>query len=130
MEKIKLRPHHLLCQEFFVGHGYSEEFVRNLDSIIQELRTNNPIVEIIDTNDDVCKCCPNLINGKCKDIDKVKVYDQNVSKLADFNYTTYNYNDLRQAILDKIVKSSIDIKNICNDCCWINICEEIRKKMK
>lgn len=130
MEKIKLRPHHLLCQEFFVGHGYSEEFVNNLDFIIKELRTNNPCVEIIDTNDDVCKCCPNLINGKCKDIDKVKVYDQNVSKLADFNYTTYNYNEVRQAILDKIVKSSIEIKNICKDCCWINICEEIRKKMK
>ena len=68
--------------------------------------------------------------AKKYNIDKVKVYDQNVSKLADFNYTTYNYNDLRQAILDKIVKSSIEIKNICKDCCWINICEEIRKKMK
>ena len=130
MEKIKLRPHHLLCQEFFVGHGYSDEFVRNLDSIIQELRTNNPIVEIIDTNDDVCKCCPNLMNGKCKDLEKVKVYDQNIRDFANIKPGVYHYNELRQAILDKIVKSSIDIKNICKDCCWINICEEIRKKMK
>lgn len=126
MDNIKLRPHHLLCQEFFVGHGYSDEFVENMGNIIRTMRENNSLIEIVCDNDDVCKCCPNLIGGKCKDIDKVNVYDANVKKFADFNEGVYRYNDLKDAVVKGIVNAQIELKDVCKDCCWIDICEQIR----
>lgn len=128
MKTIKLRPHHLLCMQFFVGHGYNQEFVNNLADIINKINKENCLIKIVNDNDDVCKYCPNIVSGICKDIDKVKVYDENVLKLTSLDYKTYNYDEIRKAILDNIVTANIKLNSVCKSCCWINICEKLKKE--
>ena len=61
-----LRPHHLLCLQTFTGHGYSEEFVRRMTLVKNEL-TRDPLtpVELVEGVDDLCAHCPNNMDGQC-----------------------------------------------------------------
>lgn len=34
---VRLRPHHLLCMQTFVGNGYSEAFVENMKQVLARL---------------------------------------------------------------------------------------------
>jgi hypothetical protein len=58
--KSKLRGHHLICLNFFRGEGYSEDFIKNIYSVIAK-----ETVEIVIGADDVCSRCPHLRNNKC-----------------------------------------------------------------
>ncbi len=58
--KAKLRGHHLICLNFFRGEGYSEDFIKNIYSIIEKEE-----IEIVKGPDDVCSRCPYLRNDKC-----------------------------------------------------------------
>ena len=103
-EKIKIRYHHLMCIPRYIGKGYSDEFCENLKKIKDNLKNNNYI--LVDSCDDVCTCCPNNIDGKCKDENKVSKYDKLVKE--------------RLAQGEKL-----NPKEICKDCCWLYICENI-----
>ena len=59
----KLRGHHLICLQFYRGEGYSEDFVKNLESVLEKARERG--VLIVEGADDVCRSCPYLIDGKC-----------------------------------------------------------------
>lgn len=61
---IKLRGHHLICLNFFSGEGYDEDFVKNLEQIVNELRSG-AIFQIIYGGDDICYRCPNLRSNNC-----------------------------------------------------------------
>ena len=37
MSTVKLRPHHILCTQNFVGHGYNEEFADHMKRMIDDL---------------------------------------------------------------------------------------------
>jgi hypothetical protein len=56
----KLRGHHLICLNFFRGQGYSEDYIRNVHSIIGKEN-----IEIVKCADDVCALCQYLINDRC-----------------------------------------------------------------
>ncbi len=58
--KAKLRGHHLICLNFFRGEGYSEDFIKNIYSVISKEK-----VEIVKGADDVCAKCPYLKDDKC-----------------------------------------------------------------
>jgi len=47
--KAKLRGHHLICLNFFRGEGYSEDFIKNIYSVMKKEK-----VEIVKGADDVC----------------------------------------------------------------------------
>ncbi len=96
---MRIRPHHLLCMPRFEGKGYSEEFCKNMADIITKIK-NGEEYEIVYGADSVCKSCPNLVNGKCKDEEKVNRYDKNVQ-----------------------IGKENDISKICFDCQWYNICK-------
>jgi len=59
--KAKLRGHHLICLNFFRGEGYSEDFIRNIFSVI-----GKETIEIVEGPDDVCAWCPHLKDDSCK----------------------------------------------------------------
>ena len=63
---LHLRPHHLLCLQTFTGHGYSEEFVRHMTLVKNEL-ARDPLtpVELVEGVDDLCAHCPNNMDGQC-----------------------------------------------------------------
>ena len=88
--ELWLRPHHLLCLQSFVGHGYSEEFVQQMSAVKQQL-TNAPDtpVKIVRGADMLCRHCPNCKMGTCTS-DKPDIFDQlvlNRLTLAPLNRT-------------------------------------------
>lgn len=96
---LKIRPHHLNCMPRFIGKGYSENFCKNMAQIKAQIENGEPY-ELVYEADDICAHCPNLVNGVCKDNDKVLRYD-------------------RLSINEK------DISKICFDCKWYEICKKI-----
>jgi hypothetical protein len=60
--KAKLRGHHLICLNFFRGEGYSEDFIKNIYSVIGKEK-----VEVVAGPDEVCKKCPYLMEERCAD---------------------------------------------------------------
>ena len=46
MCRYSIRPHHLLCLQFFEGKGYSNGFVENMTKIHNEMLSKNPYVEL------------------------------------------------------------------------------------
>ncbi len=58
--KAKLRGHHLICLNFFRGEGYSEDFIKNIYSVIGKEN-----IVIVEGPDEVCARCPYLKDGRC-----------------------------------------------------------------
>ncbi len=103
---IKIRYHHLMCIPRYRGEGYSAEFCDNLQKIKAGFRAND--YELVDCCDDVCCFCPNNINGKCADEEKVALYDMRVKEKLERN----------EALLPE---------EICSDCCWFDLCKKYSK---
>lgn len=62
---MKLRPHHLMCIQSYVGKGYDEDFVKVMDKITYELRNNKEyLINIVFSTDDICVACPNMLDRK------------------------------------------------------------------
>lgn len=50
---VELRPHHLLCILTYAGKGYSADFTRNYDRIVERLNAGEAI-EIVSGPDAIC----------------------------------------------------------------------------
>lgn len=122
---IKLRGHHLLCIQGFQGYGYSDKFQENMKNIHKKIMSNEETIQIVTTSDDICKFCPNLNNGQCKDyienqkilkIDQI-VLDKILNKEGKKEYTPSE--------LFEIVNTSFrekDIEDVCIGCMWYSKC--------
>lgn len=102
--KARIRYHHLMCIPRFTGKGYSDAFCKNMYEVIEKFSKGD--YELVSCCDDICRECPNNINGKCSDEEKVSQYDKMVMKCIDEG---------------KIPLPS----EICNDCRWYEICKKI-----
>lgn len=120
---IKLRPHHLLCTQAYIGKGYNNEFIKNMDAILEKIKTNN--IELIFLEDDICEKCPNKINNKCISKDKVLDIDKKVIQYFNLEEKEYNYKSLTKEIKDKINEDILE--DICGKCEWYNhgICKKL-----
>ena len=117
---IKLRPHHLLCIEFFEGKGYDLKHIENMHHVINCLNEEDNFM-LIESLDDICSCCPNRIDDKCKTQDKVLRYDKSMKDMLKLEYEReYSYKEI-----SSIVKENIDylLNNTCKDCQWAYICQ-------
>lgn len=104
-DKIKIRYHHLMCIPRYKGDGYSKEFCDNLAKVKASINADN--YTLVDCCDDICLFCPNNKNGVCADEKKVSRYDALVKeKLAE--------------------GKEILTEEICSDCCWFDICREMK----
>ncbi len=116
---MKLRAHHILCIQGYVGNGYDENFTHNMDTIVKHLKSNPKAkITIIDSIDCICYKCPNNINNThCQMQDKVKTLDSNVINSLNIEKNkTYTYNELLEILINNL---SIDkFNHICNTCQW------------
>lgn len=115
---LTLRPHHLLCTEFFEGRGYSDKFTENMYRVISELE-KNPEIMLTVGQDIICSECPRkCISGKAL------VYDKKVLEycMSDEN-TVFRYDDLKQKVKSEILEKNL-LKEICGDCQWYSICSK------
>ncbi|MGN1123281.1 MAG: DUF1284 domain-containing protein [Eubacterium sp.] len=102
--KAKIRYHHLMCIPRFTGRGYSDAFCKNMYEVIKSFDNGN--YELVDCCDDICKECPNRINGKCADENKVLQYDKRVKACIESGTAPLP-------------------SEICSDCRWYDICKNI-----
>ncbi|MBE3579888.1 MAG: DUF1284 domain-containing protein [Caldanaerobacter subterraneus] len=63
---MEIRGHHFLCMLGFRGLGYDEEFVKNMNEIIERLYNEQyMLIKVVDNVDNICSTCPNNVNGEC-----------------------------------------------------------------
>ena len=115
---MRLRPHHLLCTQTFVGMGYNEDFVKNMTGIVKHLRENDDAkVEIVFSTDDVCEKCPHKVaEGLCRSEAKVRQLDGMVVKHFGIEKKSYVYKEVVSEIRSKITAEVLD--DICGKCSW------------
>ena len=119
---FKLRPHHGICIGFFQGKGYSKEFTEHMTDTIKYLEENNPQICVASSTDEICRACPNNINGQCNGDEKVSAIDKRCLDAVNIKDSTIiNYKDYKALIKEKILDKAIGI-NICKDCQWSHIC--------
>lgn len=114
-----------MCIEGFRGKGYSKEFVENMQNIIDFLK-QNPYITPVNFPDDICKKCPNLIDGVCKN---EKGGEEDVKRMDDMFYEktsialnqNYSYFKIKDIIYEVFKKKS-DLIGICDCCSWNRIC--------
>lgn len=117
----QIRPHHGMCLAFFQGKGYSEEFVKNMTEIKERL-SKNPLVELTENTDQICKSCPNNQNGICKTAEKVADYDRGVLEACGLQTgTQVRWEEFEKLVDDRILQAGRR-EEICGDCQWTEIC--------
>ncbi|QSZ28238.1 DUF1284 domain-containing protein [Aceticella autotrophica] len=132
---MEIRGHHLLCMLGFIGLGYNEKFILNMDKIIKKLNNkHNMWIKLVDNVDNICAACPNNINEECK-IDSfpgsVKERDRAVLKVLGIEVgEVVRYRDIVNKISERMTEEKM--MNICKDCEWFGLgyCLEGLKKLK
>lgn len=122
MSEFFIRPHHMLCLQFFEGKGYSEGFVKNMMGVKQKLEQKNPLIKIVEGADDICAGCPNNIGGKCKDEDSIKLHDERVyEQVMKQIGNCASWDDITDAVRTNIIEPG-KVKQVCVQCRWSSIC--------
>ena len=118
---IKLRPHHSLCMQFFIGNGYSPMFTENMYATLALPRDTE--IEITYVLDHLCQACPNHPCGVCTSESHVSDIDEKVSRENHFH-------SRQHMTMDEFFKASKEniiipgkLHEICGNCDFINICE-------
>lgn len=116
---LVLRAHHLLCIQGYVGNGYNQEFVENMNRVIHLLK-DNPYIKIIAKTDIICSACPhNTINCLCEHEHKVSYLDNEVLKLLDININSvFHYESILKILNEKLDHENF--KRICFNCEWFS----------
>lgn len=135
--ELRLRPHHLLCLQSFVGHGYSEEFVRQMTSVKKKLTISpDTPIKIESGADMLCLHCPNCREGHCIS-DKPDIFDQFVlNKLASAATQTDSSSasgHISLPITPRIIfgiptaltLSHSLIAECCHGCEWKSLCDKV-----
>jgi hypothetical protein len=116
--KAKLRGHHLICLNFFRGEGYSEDFIRNIYSVIGKEK-----IDIV-KGPDVCAMCPYLKDKMCNNPE----YSDEMILLQDFE--ALRLLEFKQGMIvdwrmisDKLLDIIGDWKaKFCGECGYRKVC--------
>lgn len=130
---IHLRPHHLLCLQTFVGHGYSPEFVEHMTLIKDQLKADpqTPIA-LINGADDLCSRCPNCIDAKCTSY-KPALFDRLVADKLAAQCLSNVCNTPTHTIVNGIPSCLRITEEIlaecCPDCEWKELCIKVCRSL-
>lgn len=126
---LKIRAHHLLCTENFVGEGYSDDFSKNMTKVIGQLK-ENPKVKLLADLDDICGPCPENLGTRCENDDLVKSYDKKVLEVLNLSEgEIYSWADIRKLACD-IIFAKNRREEICGECQWNELCKEVEAKRR
>lgn len=121
MSEFLIRPHHMLCLQFFEGKGYSSEFVQNMQQIKEQLEHENPTVKIVTGADSICGKCPNYIAGKCKNEEEILEHDKRVYAQTGKLKQESRWNDICETVYHEIIRKE-KVRDVCVQCKWSDIC--------
>lgn len=126
---LKIRAHHLLCTENFVGEGYSDDFSKNMAKVIGQLKENSKVKLLADL-DDICGPCPENLGTRCENDDLVKSYDKKVLEVLNLSEgEIYSWADIRKLACD-IIFAKNRREEICGECQWNELCKEVEAKRR
>lgn len=124
---LLLRPHHINCIFFYKGLGYSENFNKGMNNIINLLKNNpNTKIKLIIKCDNLCDNCPNRqLTGVC-------ITEEKINKLDLDTLQTYNLEENKEYSFRRIIQTiykNFDKNNfnsICKSCNWYKegVCNE------
>ncbi len=123
---IKLRPHHLICNLCFEGHGYNANFVKNFSQIHNILIAypNSNIIQIVYGLDDVCQQCPKNIDSKCENEAITVELDKSYGILLKLPTNAFtSLCEIKNNIKEFLTINDFQI--ICSKCAWKPICEKL-----
>ena len=124
---MRLRPHHLMCIQFFTGHGYDERFTSHMKEVIGKLNDDTKIT-VIKGCDDICSHCPNMTDNTCTHNDKVSNLDRKVlENMADGSGNELTWKDAFKTVYDNILDTDM-FDRICGECEWYELCKKIREE--
>lgn len=115
---FELRPHHLLCTQGYSGKGYNDEFVENMNFVVDKLR-NVPgtKVNLVCNTDVLCsKCVNKLDENQCLTQDKVAEFDRKTLEVFGLEETEYVYSEVVEHIKSIATEEKLDY--ICGNCSW------------
>lgn len=128
---MQIRAHHIFCIQGFIGKGYSEQFIDNMENIIEKINSCNLLIEVTNTPDCICTACPKLKiidsqseNAKispigCEVETKVKMLDRKVADSLGIDFGKhYRYSELLEK-LKYIDEETFD--DVCSECQWYNL---------
>jgi hypothetical protein len=124
---MKIRPHHVLCAHFFVGKGYSDQFVAQMKQTLEELRREGSSVTLTDGCDELCTACPNNQRGVCRTEEKVRSIDRRAAEAMQLTIgNTERWRELCSLAEQRILRPG-RLREICGDCEWIGLCESMEQ---
>lgn len=121
---IEIRAHHLLCIQGFQGYGYSWDFKRNLEEIINYLDLHPYCsLKVVADADVICVKCPHLEDGRCNKSSSPAVMDMDLKVLKKLNMEKGTIKTARKLFreVNKTFNSQ-DFHDICSECSWKNKC--------
>ena len=133
--ELRLRPHHLLCLQTFIGRGYSKEFVEHMTLVKKQL-TDEPHtpITLVHGADDLCTHCPNCVEGRCIS-EKPAIFDRLVKEklMACKQYSGFSSSSdsgsLRLHGIPKELQISDDILVMCCPGCeWKELCKRVSRR--
>ncbi len=120
-----LRPHHLLCINFFIGKGYNQLFIDNMQNIIKQLKENPKTKIYLNCSKDIiCSCCNNLNNDFCISNEKVDYYDKKVLEFCNFEVKKEYCFDYLESCINTYILSKNLLSEICFNCSWFCLCNK------
>ena len=121
--KLVLRGHHLLCLKGFQGYGYSKEFSENMAKINFLRKQDDTTVLLVNSDDDICKACPNLKDNICENSHQnKKIIEMDNTVLSKITSAKeYDAVELFKKI-DALFPNRKSVEKICLDCNWHEKC--------
>jgi hypothetical protein len=118
---MEFRGHHFICLHFFRGEGYTPEFIKNLESLFSEIDERE--IKVIMGADDICKPCPNLMDGLCtKGEEKIAELDLLAMNLLNIKPgDLVRWRDVRNKLAEVL---PIWKKYACFDCEYKDVCKD------
>lgn len=118
---MRIRGHHLICLLHFEGKGYSEEFVKNMYRILNELKKGT-LFRLVLGEDDICEFCPHNERGRCA-LGEEEVISKDRKVIEDLSLNEnekYSFTDIKTKIYSCITLDKF--WDICGRCRWFDIC--------
>ncbi len=130
---LHFRAHHFLCTLVFKGKGYSSQFIRNFQSIVNQLngpKGDQMLIRVTQAADSICTPCPHRTEKLCAYQHKVQPLDEaHAQALGIQPGDTLTWGAAKQKI-----KNNISLKKfhqICASCAWksLGVCKAALKNL-
>jgi hypothetical protein len=130
-EKVRLRPHHLICHRLFSGQGYDQAFVDNMRVVISKLESNPSMrIDVSAECDDICASCPHGKGGVCDFGESVMNKDASAAKFLHVPAPSHLSARQLDALLEFRFKKLDSIASVCGECEWSEACDRQLRALK